>query len=103
MREQFAVKSSLGTLNQDVSRVLVLDVYLLGQSAEELEEESSGLLEDFYYKLGIDSLLDELLGGLEQLSGEDGHRGSAVSDLIVLGLRDLNEYSGRGMLYVQQV
>jgi len=40
---------------------------------------------------GVDLLLDQFVGVLQQLSGQDDHRGGAIADLLVLELSQLNQ------------
>ncbi len=49
---------------------------------------------------GVDVLLDEALGLLQQLTGEYDGRGRPVPALIVLGLGYLHDHLGRGVLNV---
>jgi hypothetical protein len=46
----------------------------------------------------VDLVLHKLVGTLEQLSGEDDNRGSAIANLSVLDLGELNEDLGSGVL-----
>lgn len=45
----------------------------------------------------MDVVLDEFIASLQQLSSKDDYRGSTISNLSVLNLRQLTEHFGGGM------
>jgi len=50
--------------------------------------------------LRVDSHADELFGLLEELTGHDGDGGSAITNLLILSLGDIDENLGGGVVNV---
>jgi hypothetical protein len=83
--------------------LLVLGVDLFRKLFEKVQrvvERPSVALDDL---LGRERLFDEDLGLLEELAGEEDHGGGAVSDLVVLGLGDVDQGLGGGVDHVQHL
>ena len=54
-----------------------------------------------HYTCRVDLILNKLVGSLEELSSEDNHRGSTITDLSILDLGKFDEYLSSGMLNFQ--
>ena len=89
-----------GGLGDELQHVVVVDGDLLGDVLEDLlglvvgEPVSAG--DDG----GVDVGVDQVGGLLEELAGEDDAGGGSVPDLGILGLGDLDEHLGSGVLDV---
>ena len=53
--------------------------------------------------LGMQPVLNQLLGFPQQLAGQNRHSGGAVPDLVVLSLRNLNQDPGRRVVDVHRL
>jgi hypothetical protein len=51
----------------------------------------------------VHAVLNKLLGLFEELTGEDDHGGGPVTDLVVLGLGDIDEGLGGGVDNVEEL
>mmetsp|Transcript_31670 Transcript_31670/g.71199 ORF Transcript_31670/g.71199 Transcript_31670/m.71199 type:complete len:335 (+) Transcript_31670:910-1914(+) len=52
--------------------------------------------------LRVDPLPDEALGVPQELPAQDGHRGGAVPDLLVLDARDVHQHFRRGVVHMDR-
>ena len=84
-----------GALLEQLALLLhVLLVDLHAQLVDAVDGELGGLAEGLDDQSGVHALVDEGLALLEELAGEDDHRGGAVADLGVLGLGDVDQRLG---------
>jgi len=52
---------------------------------------------------GVDLVLDQLVGPLQELSGNNDDRGGAITDLLILLLSQLDQNASSWMLHLQHV
>src|SRR6059036_478329 len=79
-------------------RVLVVPLDGKGQLSKEFDGLRGGHPVAVHDERRVDLLLDEALRFFEEFPGQDDGARRAVADLVVLGLRDLDQHLGRRML-----
>ena len=89
-----------GGLRDLLKEGLVLQGDLLGHAFQDLLRLLVGQPVSGGNDGGVDVGVDQVEGLLEKFSGDDDGGGGSVSDLLVLGLCDLHEHLGRGVLDV---
>ena len=86
-------EGSLGAISQ-VLEVVLLDVYLLGDLLKSLDSDVACVFESISYLQGVDTLVEELLGLLEDGSSEHDYTSGTITDFVVLGGTQLNQKPG---------
>ena len=77
-----------------VSEVCLADNQLLLDEVDRLLE---GHTVARHNRRGMNLVLDQFVGSLEELSGEDNDRGGAISDFTILDLGELDQNFGGGV------
>mmetsp|Transcript_20674 Transcript_20674/g.48868 ORF Transcript_20674/g.48868 Transcript_20674/m.48868 type:complete len:547 (+) Transcript_20674:69-1709(+) len=99
--EELGAEGRPGDLEEDVAELGVVGRHVEGGRLEGLPGVRAGEAPPSGDGLGVDVLLgDELLGLAEQLAAEDGDRGGAVADLVVLDSGDVDQDLGGGIVEV---
>lgn len=78
--------------------VISIDVDFLGNLFEFFECNIAGSIKSVTDFEWVESSIDETECLFKELSSEDYNSGGAVSNFVVLGLRELNEKFGGGVL-----
>ena len=96
--DDLGAHGGLGAVHEAVgAQVLDLHAEVLGDVAASL---LAGDLVAAHDAGRVQLLLDELVGALQQLRGDDHHGGRAVAHLLVLQLRQLHDHLRRRVLHV---
>ncbi len=90
LADDLGAESSDSTLAEELV-VILLDVDFFLDLADTLDSNITSLLKAISNLEGVNTLVKELLGLVKKGTGENDDTSGAVTDLIVLRLRELNE------------
>ena len=100
VEEQLGGKGGEGNVLEVLAELLFVGKVVHGDIFENFLGDVAGLAPSLDDDLGVNFVLDKLLGLAEELSGEHGDRGGAVTDLLVLGAGDVDEDARGGVVNV---
>jgi hypothetical protein len=97
LADNLGAESSDGTLAKELV-VILLNVDLLLDFTDALGSDIASLLKTISNLEGVNSLIKEPLGLIEEGSGEHDDSGGSITDFVVLRLRELDEEASGLML-----
>mmetsp|Transcript_12789 Transcript_12789/g.30607 ORF Transcript_12789/g.30607 Transcript_12789/m.30607 type:complete len:270 (+) Transcript_12789:876-1685(+) len=97
--DHFAAKGSHGSLHQS-SILICKNVHILCNLLNPLDRDVASLFESISNAQGVQPLVEQLLGLLQQSPSKDHHTGRAISNLMVLGPTQLHKQLGCWMFNV---
>ena len=86
--------SGQGNVLEILGEVSLVGEMVHSDVVEDLLGNGSGLSPSSDDDLGVNFLVDELLGFLEEFSGHDSDGGGTITDFFVLGLGDVDQNFG---------
>ena len=101
--QQLGRKGRQRDVLQVAAELLLVLVVVESLADKGLTSNFSGLAPSLDNDLGVDFLVHKLLGLAKQFSRQDGNSGRAITDLFILGARDVDEDLGSGVVNVDRL